>query len=121
MRILIVDDSKAMRSIVRRTIAQVGFVDHSFEEASNGNEALELIRRSPPGLAIVDWNMPNMSGIELLRALRQEGCAVKFGFVTSEGTPEMKEQAAAAGASFFLCKPFTNEMLREVLSPLLAA
>jgi two-component system, chemotaxis family, chemotaxis protein CheY len=120
MRILIVDDSKAMRSIVRRTMAQIGFADHAFEEACNGAEALTLIRQSPPGLAIVDWNMPQMSGIELLKALRQEGSTLKFGFVTSEGTPEMKQEALAAGAAFFLSKPFSNEMLREVLLPVLS-
>jgi two-component system, chemotaxis family, chemotaxis protein CheY len=117
MRILIVDDSRAMRSIVRRSITQAGLGEHSFDEAANGSEALDRIREATPGLIIADWNMPQMSGIELLRSLRQQGSPIKLGFVTSEGTDEMKQQAIDAGAAFFLSKPFNDAMLRETLQP----
>jgi two-component system chemotaxis response regulator CheY len=118
MRILIVDDSKAMRSIVRRTIAAVG-PEIAFEEASNGAEALTKIQASAPGLVVADWNMPEMTGIELLKALRAGGSDVKLGFVTSEGTDSMKAEALQAGACFFLCKPFSNETLQDAVKPLL--
>ncbi|HZR79898.1 MAG TPA: response regulator [Candidatus Binatia bacterium] len=116
MRILIVDDSKAMRGLVRRALRQAGFGSHDFSEAANGKEALDQIHQQAPDVVLSDWNMPEMSGIELLTALRGEECSVKFGFVTSEGTPEMKQAAIDAGASFFVTKPFTPEALEEALS-----
>ncbi|HWV38480.1 MAG TPA: response regulator [Vulgatibacter sp.] len=116
MRLLIVDDSKAMRSIVMRALRQAGYEGHTFEEASNGAEALELIRRSPPDLVLSDWNMPEMNGPALLEAIRQEGLQVRFGFITSESTAEIREQALAGGASFLLTKPFTPDSLRSALA-----
>lgn len=118
MKILIVDDSKAMRMIVRRTLRQAGFGDHAVVEANNGKEALENIRQSLPDLVLSDWNMPEMSGIELLDSLRTEGIAVKFGFVTTERTPEMRLRAAEAGASFLIVKPFTPEDFKAALTPI---
>ena len=115
MRILIVDDSKAMRMIVGRVLRQTGYGDATFEEASNGAEGLEAVRASQPDLVLSDWNMPEMNGIEFLRALRAGGSDVRFGFVTSESTPDMREQAIAAGAAFLLVKPFTAEAFEEVL------
>ena len=120
MKILIVDDSKAMRMIVLRTLRQAGFADHTFVEAANGQEALTAIRSDPPGLVLSDWNMPELSGIQLLQALRAEGQAVKFGFVTSEGTPEMRKLAQDSGAAFLITKPFTAEVFQEQLKPLVA-
>jgi two-component system chemotaxis response regulator CheY len=116
MRILIVDDSKAMRALVRRALRQAGFGSHDYSEACNGREALDQIRAEPPDVVLSDWNMPEMNGIELLTALRGEQSAVTFGFVTSEGTPEMKQAAVDAGAAFFVTKPFTPEALEQALS-----
>ncbi len=120
MRILIVDDSKAMRTIVIRTLRQAGFGTHTLEEAPNGVEALKAIKASPPDLVLSDWNMPDMSGIELLLALRAQGVRVKFGFVTSEGSLEMHKKAMEAGALFLVTKPFTAESLQQALKPVLA-
>lgn len=119
MKILVVDDSKAMRMIVRRTLRQAGFVDHVVSEASNGKEALQAIREAMPDLILSDWNMPEMSGIEFLEALRAEGNSVPFGFVTTERTPEMREKASSSGAAFLIVKPFTPEDFQKALSPLL--
>lgn len=121
MRILVVDDSKAMRLIVRRTLRQAGYGGYEVDEAANGKEALAQLRSAQPSLVLCDWNMPEMSGIELLAAIGQEGIAVPFGFVTSEGTAEMRERAAHAGAKFLLAKPFTPEMMSEALSQILSA
>jgi len=120
MRILVVDDSKAMRMIVSRVLRQAGHGDDTIEEAENGAQALEIIRAGVPDLVLSDWNMPEMTGIELLRTLQAEKIAVRFGFVTSEHTPEMREQAIAAGALFLITKPFTPEGFQEVLSSTLA-
>jgi two-component system chemotaxis response regulator CheY len=117
MRILIVDDSKAMRLIVSRTLRQAGFGGHDIIEATNGAEALEVVAAHSPDLVLSDWNMPEMTGIELLRSLRASGNQVTFGFVTSESSPEMRETAAAAGAAFLVAKPFSADTFAEALDP----
>jgi len=109
MKILVVDDSKAMRMIVIRTLRQSGCGDHSITEASNGKEAFAKLSTEDFDLVLCDMNMPEMNGLELLSALRATGCPVKFGFVTSEGTASMRQQAQEAGASFLVSKPFTVE------------
>ncbi len=116
MNILVVDDSKAMRMIVVRTLRQAGFGGHSIEEAGNGVEALVKIRAAPPDIILSDWNMPEMNGIELLKTLKAEGSKIKFGFVTSEGTPDMRHLAAESGALFLVTKPFTPESFKGALS-----
>ena len=70
MDILIVDDSAAMRQMVMRTLRQAGFVGHDIAQAGDGVEALEHIRNNPVDLVMADWNMPNMTGLELLEELR---------------------------------------------------
>jgi two-component system chemotaxis response regulator CheY len=120
MKILVVDDSKAMRSIVMRTLRQAGYGGHTMAEACNGAEALTSIKGDAPDLVLSDWNMPEMNGIELLRALRSEGNGVRFGFITSEGTEDMTTTAKAAGAMFVIVKPFTVESFQAVLAPVLS-
>ena len=115
MKIMIVDDSRAMRRIVQRTIRQAGYGRHDFLEAENGVEALELIKSDKPDLVLSDWHMPEMSGMDLLKALRDESISVPFGFVTSEDTDEMREGATDAGAMFLLSKPFTPDDMAKVL------
>ncbi|MEZ5218684.1 MAG: response regulator [Ilumatobacteraceae bacterium] len=117
MKILIVDDSKAMRMIVRRTLRQAGFEDHDVDEAENGREGLSKVESYQPDLVLSDWNMPELNGIDFLRNLRAAGNQVKFGFVTSEGTAEMREMAASNGAKFLIAKPFDGDTFREVLAP----
>lgn len=119
MKILVVDDSKAMRMIVRRTLRQAGFGDHEVTEAGNGKEALKAIGESAPDLVLCDWNMPEMNGIELLDALRAQGNNVKFGFVTTERTDGMRERAHTAGAMCLIVKPFTPDDFKAALSTVL--
>jgi two-component system, chemotaxis family, chemotaxis protein CheY len=118
--ILVVDDSKAMRLIVRRTLRQAGFGEYEVEEAANGLEALDRIGQAAPALVISDWNMPEMNGIELLRELNARKLKVRFGFVTTEGTPDMRAMADEAGALFLIAKPFTPEQFEAALRPLLS-
>ena len=119
MRILIVDDSRAMRSIVRRTLRQADLGDHEIEEAANGLEALKTIQQSAPDLVLCDVNMPQMSGMELLRALKKDGPNSKFGFVTSEAATELRDEALKSGALFVITKPFSPELFEETLAPIL--
>jgi two-component system chemotaxis response regulator CheY len=117
MKIFVVDDSRAMRMIVVRTLRQAGFDNHDVVEAENGREALGLVPAEQPDLILSDWNMPEMNGIDFLVSLRSRGDATPFCFVTSEGSDEMREQAAAAGALGLIAKPFTVEAFLDVLSP----
>ena len=119
MKILIADDSKVMRQIVTRTLRQAGYDGHDIVEAVDGKDAFDKVVAEAPDLVLSDWNMPNMTGIELLDTLRAGGNAVRFGFVTSEGSPEMRARAAASGALFLIAKPFTPEAFREVLDAVL--
>jgi two-component system, chemotaxis family, chemotaxis protein CheY len=119
MKILVVDDSRAMRMIVLRTLRQAGYGDHKFVEASNGVEALKTIATEHPDLVLSDWNMPEMNGFDLLKTLREKGAMVKFGFVTSEANADIKKLAIESGAAFLLTKPFTTESVQEALRPLM--
>jgi two-component system chemotaxis response regulator CheY len=118
MKILIVDDSKAMRMIVTRTLRQAGFGDHTILEACDGAQGLTAVADEQPDLVLSDWNMPEVTGIEFLRRLRASGNDVRFGFVTSESTDAMRAAAAEAGALFLIGKPFTAETFAEELSAL---
>jgi two-component system, chemotaxis family, chemotaxis protein CheY len=119
MRILIVDDSKAMRLIVMRTLRQAGFGDHELLEAANGREALARVQASAPDLVLSDWNMPELNGPALLSELRAAGSTVTFGFVTSESTPDMQKAARELGAAFLIVKPFNVQVFQRVLEPVL--
>lgn len=117
MKILVVDDSRAMRDIVKRTLASLERVaGATILEAADGREGFEVVEAESPDLVISDWNMPETTGIEFLRALNDAGIRPTFGFVTSESTPHMHELARAHGASFLVSKPFTPDTLDQALS-----
>ena len=113
MKILIVDDSTAMRMIVKKTLRLAGFENHEIAEAA---KAFTSIKASKPDLVLSDWNMPNMTGMQLLEALAKDGIAVTFGFVTTEATQDMRAKALGAGAKFLISKPFTPESFKDHLS-----
>lgn len=116
VNILVVDDSQAMRALVKRALSKISrFSEASFRDAADGRQALAAIQEDEPDLVLSDWNMPEMTGIELLQALNDAGISVPFGFVTSESTPEMYELARAHGARFMVSKPFTSESLDRAL------
>jgi two-component system chemotaxis response regulator CheY len=117
MKIVVADDSRAMRMIVLRTLRQAGLGGHEVIEAEHGGEALELVHRQAPDLILCDWNMPVLTGIQLLTTLRARGVTTPFCFVTSESSQEMREQAEAAGALGLIAKPFTAESFVDVLAP----
>ena len=121
MKILVVDDSKVMRMIVKRTLRQAGFGDAETAEAVDGKDALAKVAEFDPDLILSDWNMPEMTGIELVRALRAAGDNRRFGFVTSEGSEDMRAQAAEAGALFLIAKPFGADDFKENIEKAVAA
>lgn len=119
MKILVADDSRVMRQIVIRTLRQAGFEDHETVEAEDGQDALGKVGDEAPDLILSDWNMPNMTGIEFLKALRASGDNTPFGFVTSEGSTDMRSQAESAGAIFLIAKPFDADTFSQHLSSVL--
>ena len=109
MRFLLVDDSSTMRKIQRRTLEKLGFED--VVEAQDGRDALEVIQRTPPDVVITDWNMPNMDGLALVNAIRQENKSLPIIMVTTEAEKSKVVQAIQAGINDYLIKPFTPDAL----------
>lgn len=121
MKILVIDDSKVMRAIVKRTLRQAGFGGHELEEAVNGADGFDKVQSFGPDLILCDWNMPELNGIGLLEKLRESGNETPFVFVTSEGAEDMRKLASDKGAMALIAKPFTAEQFEETLSPVLSA
>jgi len=113
MKILVVDDFSTMRRIVKNILRQIGF--SNIEEAEDGNGALARMRQDKYDLVISDWNMPNMSGLELLKAIRADSAlkGVPVLMVTAEAKKENVLEAIKAGVNNYIVKPFTAEILRE--------
>lgn len=116
MRALVIDDSRTTRMIVGRILREIGF---EVMEAGNGQEALtKLDEVGSVDLAMVDWNMPEMTGIEFVRAVRAESAydEMKMMMVTTESEVEQVAAALEAGANEYAMKPFTKEVIQEKLA-----
>lgn len=117
LKVLVVDDSASMRAVVKKTLRAAGFVVEQCLEASDGREALEILRRQAVDVVLSDLHMPNMNGLELLATLKQEGLVPRcFILVTTEGRKDRLREALALGARGFVKKPFHPEGLRKILS-----
>lgn len=116
MKILVVDDMATMRRIVKNVLKQLGFPNT--EEAENGQEALQKLRADTYGLVVSDWNMPVMSGIDLLRAIRADDAlkTIPVLMVTAEAQQANLVEAVQAGVSNYIVKPFTAETMRDKLN-----
>jgi two-component system chemotaxis response regulator CheY len=115
MHALVVDDSRAIRSVISRMLREMGY---SVTEAGNGREALDKLATGElPDLALVDWNMPIMDGFALLCELRADPrhAEMRIMMVTTETEIERMQAALGAGANEYLMKPFTPDALREKL------
>lgn len=113
MKVLVVDDFATMRKIVRNILKQIGFED--IIEAEDGNAALRVLKGEKIGLVVTDWNMPNMSGLELLQEIRRDAQTQNLPvlMVTAEGLKENVMEAIKAGVNNYVVKPFTAEVLQE--------
>lgn len=113
---LIVDDSRAMRMILGKILKELGY---EVREAANGREALEVMEAEMAEVTLVlaDWNMPEMSGLELLKRLRQipQLASLVVVMVTTESGMGQMVEALEAGANEYVMKPFTKEILMEKL------
>lgn len=113
MKILVVDDFSTMRRIIRNLLRELGF--DNVVEADDGNSALPTLRRGGFDFLITDWNMPGMTGIELLENVRSDPglAALPVLMVTAEAKREQIIAAAQAGVNGYIVKPFTAATLRE--------
>ena len=113
MKILVVDDFSTMRRIVKNILKQLGYVD--IEEAEDGSIALTKMKLDMYGLVISDWNMPNMSGLDLLKKIRSDDALKNTPvlMVTAEAKKENVIEAIQSGVNNYIVKPFTAEVLKE--------
>lgn len=118
MRALVIDDSRATRAILRRILQQLDF---EVREAADGREAMGVLEAAGPGgidLALVDWNMPVMDGLEFVKTVRARSDydALILMMVTTEGDTGHMVEALAAGANEYAMKPFTASVIEEKLA-----
>jgi len=119
MKILIAEDFATMRRIIKTVLRQAGY--QQIIEAEDGAIALRKLRSDDIGLVIADWNMPNMTGLDLLKAMRNDDTLkdIPFLMVTAEAKKDNIIEAIQSGASNYLVKPFTPDMLREKIDQIL--
>ncbi len=116
MKILIVDDFATMRRIVKNILTQLGF--KNFIEADDGSVAWEILQKEPVDFIVSDWNMPKMTGIELLKKVRASDKFkdIPFLMVTAEAQKDNIIEAVKAKVSNYIVKPFTPEVLSEKIN-----
>ena len=114
-KVLVVDDSSVMRQIIKNTLKQLGFDVGNLSDAEDGQMGLKRAQEGGLDLIISDWNMPKMTGIEFLKAVREDGSikGIPFLMVTSEADKEKIVEAVQAGVSQYIVKPFNANQLEE--------
>ena len=120
--LLIVDDSATMRKIVMKTVRMSGLEFDQIEEAGNGAEAIDKLKNGAVDLVLCDINMPEMSGIEMVKKVRSDvpECSnTKIVMVSTESSQTLIDELLAEGADGYITKPFTPEKFQEKLTPIL--
>ena len=115
--ILIVDDSLPMRSVIKKTIRAAGYGKSEFMEAANGKEALTLLKNNWVDMVLTDHNMPVMSGLELIRAVKADELlkTIPMVVISTEGDESRIRDFMEGGAVGYLAKPFTAEAIRDLI------
>jgi two-component system, chemotaxis family, chemotaxis protein CheY len=121
MKILIVDDSTVMRKVIMRELVQLGFTKENVVEAEDGIKGLEAASAQVFDVILMDWNMPGMLGIDVVRKLRASGITTPIMMVTTEGEKTNVIVAIQAGANNYLIKPFTSEDFATKFKQMVAA
>jgi len=113
MKILVVDDFSTMRRIVKNLLQELGF--SNIQEADDGATALPMLKAATFDFVVTDWNMPGMTGIDLLKAIRADASlkAIPVLMVTAENSREQIIEAAQSGVNGYIVKPFTAITLKE--------
>ncbi len=118
MNIMLVDDSRTIRNIQKRTLEQLGHTD--IIEAEDGVQAFAKFNEKAPDLMLIDWNMPNMNGLELVQKIRETNKTIALIMCTTEGEKSRILDAIKAGVNNYICKPFTAESLGEKITQTMA-
>lgn len=120
MKVLVVDDFATMRKIVRNILKQIGFTN--IVEADDGANAMAMIKEDKIDFVVTDWNMPNMTGLELLKNIRSTEKAKDMPvlMVTAEGLSENVVDAVKAGVDNYIVKPFTAETVQAKIEQIFA-
>ncbi|MGM0664231.1 MAG: chemotaxis response regulator CheY [Thermodesulfobacteriota bacterium] len=115
IKVLVVDDFATMRRIVKGVLKQLGF--NNIVEAEDGSAAMDILKKEKVGLIVSDWNMPKMTGLDLLKAVKADDNLKEtpFVMVTAEGQKENVIEAVKAGVNNYIVKPFTPETFGEKL------
>ncbi|MFW5653060.1 MAG: response regulator [Planctomycetota bacterium] len=111
MRIMLVDDSRTMRNIQKSVLGQLGYTE--IEEACDGQDALSKVGAFKPDLLLVDWNMPNMDGLTMVKTFRQRDKSTPIIMVTTEAEKSRVIEAIKAGVNNYVVKPFTPDVLQQ--------
>ena len=116
MRILVVDDFSTMRRIVKAILKQLGY--DNIEEAEDGKEAFDMLKKGKFDFVVSDWNMPNMTGVDLLRAIRADEALKHLPvlMVTAETEKSIVIEAIQAGVNNYIVKPFTAQVFEEKMN-----
>jgi len=118
MKIMLVDDSKTMRSIQKSVLGQLGYTE--IEEACDGQDALSKVVAFQPDLLLVDWNMPNMDGITFVKHFRGTNKTTPIIMVTTESEKTRVIEAIKAGVNNYVVKPFTPDALSQRITETLS-
>jgi two-component system chemotaxis response regulator CheY len=118
MKVMLVDDSRTIRNIQKNVLSQLGHTD--ILEAGDGLEALKLLETDTPDLMLVDWNMPNMDGITLVRKVRETNKKTPIIMCTTEAQKDRVIEAIKAGVNNYVVKPFNVESLSEKIDQTMA-
>lgn len=123
IKILIVDDSLPMRRVIKKTIKASGYSSAEFFEAENGKIALDILKNTWLDIVITDYNMPEMNGIELIEAMKQNNAfqSIPVLVVTTDGSNQKVSEFLEKGAAAYIKKPFTPEAIRNKLNNILGA
>ena len=118
MKILVADDSALMRHVLVKTLSEAGV--ESVVHAINGNEAVQKVEEEAPGLVLMDWVMPHMTGIDAVKKIRGSGNKVPIIMCTTEGEQNRVVDAIKAGANNFVVKPFDPKLIKAKIKETLA-
>jgi two-component system chemotaxis response regulator CheY len=120
-KVLVVDDSLPMRAVIKKTVKASGFNVGEFFEASNGKEALDVLKAEWLDLVLTDYNMPDMDGLELIGEMKRDEVLdeIPVVVVTTEGSQQRVEEFMNSGAAGYIKKPFTPEEIRQKLNQIM--
>lgn len=117
--ILIVDDSRSLRMVIKKLVENTSYFFENIYEAGDGVEALNILKDNKINLVFTDINMPNMNGLDLIQNMKDQGYKVPIVVISTEGNQETVVQAIKNGAKGYIKKPFSAQLVEEQMEKLL--